>query len=120
MKKIFTLLLSAGIFTAAHAQRHYGDHDDYGKSGNYTATNDGYYRHQDPNYEYVNQKQIKFERINRDYNMMIVSIQNNRYMSRHQKKVAFRDAEKQKDHQIERLNREYNGYAYGSKNYERR
>lgn len=120
MKKIFTLLLSAGLFTACHAQGHYGGHDGYGKAGNYTATINGSYAHQNQNYRYVNQKKIKLERINREYNTMVISIQNNRYMSRHQKRLAFRDAQKQRDRQIERLNREYTGYAYGYKDYGRR
>jgi len=112
MKKIFILLLSTGFLSATNAQGYYGGKDNYNNSRQSGNMNNDNYGHGNPNFQYENQKKIKMERINRDYSMMVMSIQNNRYMSHRQKRLAFRDAEKQRDHQIWQLKKEFNGYAY--------
>ncbi len=112
MKTIFTLLLSAGICSASYAQGHYGGNNNYGKTDQYATTINGHHGHNFHGGEYANQKKIKIERINREYHIMVISIQKNHYMSNRQKRLALRDAQKQRNHEIARLNREYNGYAY--------
>lgn len=114
MKKIFILLLSTGFLNSTNAQGNYYGKDNYNNSGSYSNMNNGNYGHGNRNFQYENQKKIQWERINREYNTMVISIQNNPYMSRRQKRLAFRDAERQKDHQIWQLKKEFNGYSYNN------
>ncbi len=149
MKKILTLLLSAGIFTASYAQGKHG-HKDYGRNDQYTTTSHGRYdnngrygnngrydnddhdrddRYQNGRYNrgnrsYAYQRQIQMDRINREYNYKIMSIQHNRRMTHRQKRLAIRDAKNQRNYQIQMLNRQMNGYArngygYGNNGYGR-
>ena len=131
MKKILTLLFTAGIFTASYAQ---GNHDykgQYDGRDQYpAASNDHYdnryhqrddprfYDHRDHYYE--NQRRIQIERINREYSYKVMSIQRDWYMTRRQRKLAIREAENNRNYELQMLNRRFNGYAnngYGS--YER-
>lgn len=120
MKQIFTLLLSAGIFSASYGQGYYNGKNYYGNAHQYNTGTNGYYRSQMYGSHFVNPAKIQMERINREYKMMVFSIQRNRYMSPRQKRLAFRDAKKQRDYQVFKLRRQYDGYAYGNKFYDNR
>jgi len=112
MKKILTLVLSLGIFTVAFAQgnRHKSWNDkDYAYSGSYDRYGNHYDQRNDSrNYSVENQRAFEIQRVNQNYNYQVMSIQNNRYMRNHQKKVAFRNAQRDRDHQILRINEKYN------------
>jgi hypothetical protein len=112
MKKILTLLLSLGIFTVSFAQsnhsRNWNDRDDaYSTASNGRYDNDHHYDN-NRNYSYANQYAMDIQRINDRYNYEVMSIQNNRYMKNHQKRVAIRNAERERDHQIQQINKKYN------------
>ncbi len=118
MKKIIALLISAGIFTASYAQEH--NNHEYGRNDQYTATSHGRYynddhdrdhRYNDHYKSYAFQKQIQIDRINREYYYRVMSIQHNRYLTHRQKKLAIRDAKKERSYQILMMNRNMNGYA---------
>jgi hypothetical protein len=75
MKKILTLLFTAGLFTASYAQGHHGD---YGRNDQYATSSNGHYDNRDHDgydrninhqrdYSYVNQRQMQMERINREF-----------------------------------------------------
>ena len=117
MKKIITLLLSAGIFSASYAQKNHGhnNRDDeyasasYGKYAKGDYDRDSKNNHRNNSYAY--QRQIQMDRINHEYNYKVMSIQHNRYMNNRQKRLAIRDAKKERNYRIEMINRNMNGYA---------
>jgi len=122
MKKIFTLLFTAGLFTISYAQGNHGHNGDYGRNEQYATTSNGHYDNSDHdrydhniydqrNHSYANQRQIQMERINRNYYYKVMSIQQNRYMSRRQKKFAIRDAKNEMNYEIQMMNRRFSGYA---------
>lgn len=136
MKKIITLLLSAGIFTATYAQGKYEkgnygtidphasaqndrhDRDTHDRDDRYHARNG--YDHR--NVSYANQRKIETDRINREFNYKIMSIQHNRYMTNRQKRLAIRDAKNERNYKIQMLNGRLSGYAnnsYGNNGYGR-
>ncbi len=123
MKKIITFLLSACIFTSSYAQRNHGHNDKYDRNDQYASAshrgydNDDYDRndrYNNRNNSYANQRQIQIERINREYNYKVLSIQHNRYMNNRQKRLAIRDVKKERNYQIQMINRHMNGYANNS------
>ncbi len=121
MKKILTLLLSLGIFTVSFAQdnHRYDRNDQYAtaSNGRYDDHNDRRYdndrNHDDRNYgriySYVSQREMEIQKINQDYNYQVMSIQNNYYMRNHEKRVALRNAERERDRQIAAVTGNYNG-----------
>jgi hypothetical protein len=117
MKTILTLLLSAGLFSASFGQgnsqhkRHYNRNDQYANSSNERYDNRNDRRvYNNRNVSYKNQRAIEIQRINREYNYKVQSIENNRYMKNHQKKRAIRDAKKERINQIQMLNARYNDH----------
>lgn len=113
MKKILTLMLSVGIFSTSFAQSNHQRHQ-YDRSDQYaTASNGRDDHHSDRqydnnrNYSYANQQSMEIQKVNQDYNFQVMSIQNNRFMKNHQKKVAIRNAQKERDQQIQRINAKY-------------
>lgn len=117
MKKILTLLLSLGIFSASFAQGNSQNKDRYDRNDQYATASNGHYDNQNDrrfdnnrNVSYENQRAIEIQRINREYNYKVQSIENNRYMKNHQKKLAIRDAKKERANQIQMLNARYNDH----------
>jgi len=114
MKKILTLLLSLGIFTVSFAQgnHRYDRNDQYATSnGRYDNHNDRRYdddRNYGRNYSYANQREMEIQKINQDYNYQVMSIQNNYYMKNHQRKVALRNAMRERDRRLDAVNAKYN------------
>lgn len=112
MKKFITLLLSMGIFTVSFAQGNYhknwGDQDDqYARASNGRYDNDGHHYDHNRNYSYQNQSAFEIQKINQDYNYQVMSIENNPYMRNHQRRVALRNAERERDHRIQQVNARY-------------
>lgn len=133
MKKIITLLLSAGIFTASYAQENHRHNNDYNRNDQYASASHGRYDNGDHDRDdgyrrdgfqqgdrsYSYQRQVQMDRINREYTYKVMSIQHNRYMSNREKRLAIRDAKKERNYQMQMINRNMNGYAnngYGRNN----
>lgn len=133
MKKIITLLLLAGIFTASYAQENHAHNNKYSRNDQYTSESHGRYNngdhdrdepngregYQQRNRSYAYQRQIQIGRINREYNYKVLSIQHNGYMNNRQKRLAIRDVKKERNYQLQMMNRNMNGYAnntYGRNN----
>jgi hypothetical protein len=126
MKKIITLLLTAGIFTATYAQKNHGHQDDYGRNDQYATTSNGRYDNGDQdrddpynrrNNSNATQIQMQMERINQEYNYQVMSIQQNVYMNNRQKRLAIRDAQKERNYKLQMVNRQSNGYANNGNSY---
>jgi len=128
MKKILMLFLSAGLFNASFAQGNSQHKNHYDRNDQYAnASNDWYDNRNDRRFDnnrkvfYKNQRAIEIQRINREYNYKVRAINNNRYMKNHQKKLAIRDAKKERTNQIQMLNARFNGYNnHGKFNHGRR
>ncbi|MGN6196461.1 MAG: hypothetical protein ACTHOB_16095 [Ginsengibacter sp.] len=123
MKKIFTLLLSVGIFSASFAQSNhqknqYDRNDQYAmaSNGRYNNHNDRQYDN-NRNYSYEDQKALEIQKINQDYNNKVKSIENNRFIKNRQKKIAIRNTQKERDQQIQQINAQYD---HKSENWGRR
>jgi hypothetical protein len=116
MKKILILLLSTGLFSASFAQGNHQQKDRYDRNDQYANASNGRYdnrndhRFDNSRVSYKNQRAIDIQRINREYNYKVQAINNNRYMRNRQKKLAIRDAQKERVNQIQMLNARYNGY----------
>ena len=113
MKKILTLLLSVGIFSASFAQSNHR-RSEYDRNDQYAVASHGRYDHDNDrqydnnrNYSYANQQSMEIQRVNQDYNFQVMSIENNRFMRNHQKRVAIRNAERERDRQIQQINANY-------------
>lgn len=128
MKKILILLLSVGFFSATFAQGNHQQKDRYDRNDQYASASNGRYGNQNDhrfddhrNVSYENQRAIEIQRINREYNYKVQSIENNRYMKNRQKKLAIRDAMEERVNQIQMLNARYNGHnSHGKYNNGRR
>lgn len=133
MNKIITLLISTGIFTASYAQENHGYDNRYNRHDQYASASHGRYDRDDEddnddqrddgyrrdgyhqrNQSYAYQRQIQIDRINREYSYKVMSIQQNPYMSNRQKRIAIRDAKKERNYQMQIINRNMNGYANNS------
>ena len=121
MKKLLTLLLSAGIFSASYAQKDRGynkdrDHRNNQYSVGHRNDHDRDDRRDDRRYSernrsYAYQRQIQMDRINREYKYKVMAIAHNRYMNRRQKRLAIRDAQRERNYRLQMLDRNMNGYA---------
>ncbi len=113
MKKIFTLLLSVGIFSVSFAQSNH-QRNRYDRNDQYATASNGHYdNHNDRqynnnrNYSYENQQAFEIQKVNQDFNYQVMSIQNNRFLRNHQKKVAIRNAQRERDQQLQRISSKY-------------
>ncbi|KAA9041837.1 hypothetical protein FW778_07420 [Ginsengibacter hankyongi] len=98
MKQIFTLLISLGAFATSFAQyspRHKDDGYVYNESKRYG----GNFSPRD--------KAFQVERINREYDFKINGIRKSWNLSRHQKKVAIRSLERERDRKIHMVNERF-------------
>jgi len=98
MKQIFTLLISLGAFATSFAQ-HSPRHNDDGY-----VYNEG--KHYGGNFS-PREKAFQVERINREYDFKINAIRKSWNLSRHQKKVAIRNLEKQRARKIHIVNEKF-------------
>lgn len=95
MKQIFTLLISLGAFTTSFAQYH-PDHRDDNTTYNQSS-------HFDHRKSFVEDKHFLIMKINREYDSKIRAIQNDWTLRRHQKKVAIRALERERERQIRQV-----------------
>jgi len=119
MKKILTLLISAGAFVTLHAQSREQTRDIIlgGNNGTYDRNRDvvmGGNNGQYPSYpndrRYGNDRQYQIDQINRDYYAKIESIRNNRYLSRQERDRAIRQLEYDRQQRIDYITRQYSNY----------
>lgn len=94
MKKIIALLFSVGIFATSiaqdnHRQRDRDDRYVYNQRNNY-----------DKGYNPERNKEFQIAGINRNFDFKVRAIQNDYRLRRHQKKVAIRNAERERNVQI--------------------
>ncbi|MDP4286016.1 MAG: hypothetical protein Q8891_16505 [Bacteroidota bacterium] len=114
MKKIFTLLFFVGTAIASFAQNNHrhNNNDRNSKNDQYdVALNNQRYRYNNnrnfydhKNYFPAREREYKIDQINRSFDYKINAIRNNRYMRRHEKKVAIRNAENERARQIQIVN----------------
>ena len=69
------------------------------------------------NGSYENRRGAEIQRINEEYNYKVHSIESNRYIKRRQKKLAIRDAQKERQRQIQLLNRRFDHRSDHHRNY---
>ncbi len=116
MKKIITLILSAGIFTATYAQgyRNYGEKNNHYSTKHYARNNDNYHHGNMARFK-AYQKQNQFEKIDREYRYKVLAIQHNRYMTNRQKRLSIRDAKNERNYKMKMIS--HNSYEYAESNY---
>lgn len=95
MKQIFTILISLGAFTTSFAQYNSGYHDD-----NTTYIQNGRFDHRK---SFVGDREFLIAKIKREYDNKIRAIQNDWSLRRHQKKVAIRTLERERERQIRQV-----------------
>ncbi len=119
MKKIITLLFFVGAFATSFAQYDQRQNNDNGnrRDDQYANSSNGQYDGHDRNdrkfYNNENSfserdRDFQIAKINRDFNFQVQSIQNDRYMRHHERKVALRNAEYERDRQIQMINARFN------------
>ena len=109
MKEIFTLLFSAGAFTASFAQSN--SHQIDKKNTQYT-TNSEYKKiesHRDNIYTFsAKERDTQIAKINKDYNLKVASIKSSKHINKHDKKVLIQKAQSEKAQQIQEANSKFN------------
>lgn len=107
-------MVAVAAFATLHAQSREqsrdvilgGNNDRYPTYPNYP--NNGYPSYPN-NGNYGNNRQYQIDQINRDYYARVQAINNDRYMSRKDKKRAIKELEKDRKYRIEQINRAYDG-----------
>lgn len=120
MKKILTLLIAAGAFVTLHAQSReetrgviLGSPKDNGSYGGRDRDvilgggNNSQYPNYPNNGNYGNNRQYEADQINREYNIKIQSIRENRYLSNQEKTRAIRQLEQDRQQRMAELSRQY-------------
>ncbi len=101
MKKLITLLFSFGAMATSFAQYNHGNNN----------RNDDYVYNQrdryDRGYSSEREKAFMIARINREFDYKIQSIKNDRYLRRHEKKSAIKNAERERARQIHMVNERF-------------
>ncbi|MEO8413580.1 MAG: hypothetical protein ABI472_07960 [Ginsengibacter sp.] len=114
MKKIITLLFSVGVFATSFAQNNPGRHD---RDDRYVYNRNDHF---DKRGFSERDRYFQVERINRKFEFKVRAIQNDRRLRRHQKKVAIRNAERERSIQIQMLNARSREWQRGHGNYDKR
>ena len=124
MKKIITLLFSAGVFATSFAQT--GSHQNNDKKNDQyvtTTSNTDFKKfddHRNNIYTFsAKERDQQINKINNDFNFKIKSIQNNRHITRRNKNEMIKKAQEEKAQQIKmaeakfnsKYNSAYNGHA---------
>ena len=99
MKKIFTLIISLGALTSVFAQDHSRDAKDmtysYAKTSVYSSSFSS------------REKDAQIEKINRDFDWKIASVQHDRRLSRREKERNISMLQRQKNDQIQDVMRRF-------------
>lgn len=105
MKKIIAFTFFIGFFTSSFTQSNYGRFSDSRNNQYGTAYGQGYYNH--GNYLSKRDKDFEIARIDREFRMKIYYIRRDRFMRHHQKKLAIRSSEYQRERQIQMVNERF-------------
>ncbi len=111
MKKIFTLLFAAGIFTFAQAQSGYRDNrqsDQKGSNKGYNNGRDNSYnnnsynndgRYDNKNFSFDRDKDMQVNRINQEYDRKIEGVEHNFFMGwrEKQRQISFLQEQRQRE-----------------------
>lgn len=130
MKKILTLLIAAGAFVTLHAQSReetrgviLGSPNENGRYGSRDRDvilgggNNSQYPNTYPNNgNYGYDRQYQVDQINREYNVKIESIRNNRYLSYQERDRMIRQLERERQIRIAEINRQYSNARYNDRN----
>jgi hypothetical protein len=116
MKKVFALVIALGAMTAVFAQRKYDRRDEsrdviLGQGNRNVHTNNRGYNN---GYMSARERDEQIQRIRRQYNWKIKSVQRDRYLRKAEKKRQIRFLENERDARIREVIERYN---YQSKNY---
>ncbi|MBO9681586.1 MAG: hypothetical protein J7502_02735 [Flavisolibacter sp.] len=119
MKKVFALVIALGAMTAVFAQRGYDRRDEsrdvilgQGNRNVYGNNNRGY-----NNGSYSKrERDEQIQRIRRQYNWKIESVQRDRYLRKAEKKRQVRFLERERDEKIREVIDRYNYYKNNKNN----
>ena len=107
MKKIITLTFFIGAFATSFAQYNHPGADTrydgqyaYSSGANFNGHN---------NFMSPRERDFQIDKINREYQFNVRSIEQNPLMRRHQKKIAVRNAGNDRNFKIQMLNKKYFG-----------
>src|SRR6185312_642679 len=116
MKKIITLTFFIGAFATSFAQYKHPDNDTR-YDGQYAYSPQANFNSRD-NFMSPRERGFQIDKINREYQFNVRSIEQNPFMRRHQKKIAIRNAESDRNFKIQMLNKKY--FSQFPNNYGRR
>ena len=96
MKKIITLAFFIGTFATSFAQYNHQTQYAYSLGANFNGHN---------NFMSPRERDFQIDKINREYQFNVRSLEQNPFMKRHQKKIAIRNAENDRNFKIQMLNK---------------
>jgi hypothetical protein len=121
MKKVFALVVALGAMTAVFAQRGYDHRNEsrdviLGQPNNTNVygdqrNNNGYYS--------IRERDAQIERIKREYDWKIESLQHDRYLRKAERKRQIRYLENERDARIREVIERYN-YSNNNRSYRNR
>jgi hypothetical protein len=112
MKKIFTVLLSVGVFATSFAQTGHQNKDK--RNDQYVTTNSNnnfkkFDDHRDAIYTFsAKERDMQIAKINSNFNLKVKSIVSNRRIKKSEKKVLIKKAQQEKEQQIDAVNAKFN------------
>jgi hypothetical protein len=113
MKKVFALFIALGAMTAVFAQRGYDRRDDsrdvvLGQQGNRNVYENNNNRGYNNGYYSVRERDEQIQRIRREYNWRIESVQRDRHLRKAEKKRQVRYLENERGARIREVMERYN------------
>jgi len=128
MKKIFTLLFAAALFTTAHAQNGNRDNkqnnqrDNQNGYGKDVAVNDNRYDKNDRGdygkFSMERKREMQIAQINREYDTKIQRVKSDFFMRRFEKQREIRFLEEQRYREIKRVSAQYGRNGYDDHGYD--
>ncbi|MBK8087758.1 MAG: hypothetical protein IPK31_07340 [Chitinophagaceae bacterium] len=128
MKKIFTLLFAATLFTAANAQngnrdnKQFDQRDNQNGYGKGSTVNNGRYEKddRDNNSKRYNERKrdMQIAQINREYDYKIQKVRSSFYMNRFQKQREIRFLEDKRRMEIKKVNMQFSKGRYNDRDYD--
>ncbi len=128
MKKIFTLLFAATLFTAANAQNRNRDNKQndqrdnqtgYGKT--VTTNNDRYDkddRRDNGRFSMERKRELQIAQINREYDYKIQKVKSSFFMNRFEKQREIRFLEDKRRMEIKKVNMQFSKGRYDDRDYD--
>ena len=128
MKKIFTLLFAAALFTAAHAQNGTRDNkqnnqrDNQNGYGKDVAVNDNRYDKNDRGdygkFSMERKREMQIAQINREYDTKIQRVKSDFFMRRFEKQREIRFLEDKRSMEIRKVYMQFNKGRYDDRDYD--